>query len=106
VLNPVEPRENFADKWAEKPELATAFYEWLDRLEEDLLTARETEGIDRTVVALSESFGEPIRKAAAAIADGYRFERERGTLRFSTASGALSLAGELPVRQHGFYGQN
>jgi hypothetical protein len=97
---------NFADKWAEKPELATAFYEWLDRLEEDLLTARETEGIDRTVVALSESFGEPIRKAAAAIADGYRFERERGTLRFSTASGALSLAGELPVRQHGFYGQN
>jgi hypothetical protein len=106
VLNPVEPRENFADKWAEKPELATAFYEWLDRLEEDLLTARETEGIDRTVVALSESFGEPIRKAAAAIADGYRFERERGTLRFSTATGALSLAGELPVRKHGFYGQN
>jgi hypothetical protein len=106
VLNPVEPRENFADKWAEKPELATAFYEWLDRLEEDLLTARETEGIDRTVVALSESFGEPIRKAAAAIADGYRFQRERGTLRFSTATGALSLAGELPVRKHGFYGQN
>lgn len=105
VANPVEPRENFADKWAEREDLVTAFYGWLERLEEDLLNAQETEGIDRTVVTLAESFGEPIRKAAAAIADGYRSERERGALRFSTATGALSLAGELPVRPHGFYGE-
>jgi hypothetical protein len=105
VPNPVEPRENFADKWAEREDLVTAFYGWLERLEEDLLNAAETEGIDRAVVSLSESFGEPIRKAAAAIAEGYRTERERGSLRFSTATGALSLAGELPVRRHGFYGE-
>ena len=32
VPNPVELRENFADKWTERPELAVAFYGWLDRL--------------------------------------------------------------------------
>jgi hypothetical protein len=105
VPNPVEPRENFADKWAEHHDLASAFYDWLQRLEEDLLNAAETEGIDRAVVALSESFGEPVTKAAAAIAEGYRSEREGGALRFSTMTGALSLAGEVPVRQHGFYGK-
>jgi conjugative relaxase-like TrwC/TraI family protein len=83
----------------------TYIHGWLERLEEDLLNAVETDGIDRAVVSLSESFGEPIRKAAAAIAEGYRTERERGALRFSTATGALSLAGELPVRRHGFYGE-
>ena len=29
IPNPTDPLENFADKWAEHPERATAFYEWL-----------------------------------------------------------------------------
>jgi hypothetical protein len=105
VANPVEPRENFADKWSEHPELATAFYRWLERLQEDLQDARESEGIDRAVVRLSESFGEaPIQKAATRLADTYRKGRERGRLGFAAASGALTAGGEIPVRKHDFYG--
>ncbi len=105
VANPVEPRENFADKWSEDPKLATAFYRWLERLQEDLQDARESEGIDRAVARLSESFGEaPIQKAATRLADAYRKGREGGRLGFAAASGALTASGEIPVRKHDFYG--
>ncbi len=105
VPNPVEPRENFADKWNARPELAREFFRWLERLQEDLLAARESEGIDRAVMRLSESFGEaPIQKSASRLADGYHEQRERGSLKFAASSGILSAAGSIPVRQHDFYG--
>jgi hypothetical protein len=105
VPNPVEPRENFADKWSAHPELAVAFYAWLERLQEDLQDARESEGIDRAVLRLSESFGErPITKAAARLGETYRGARERGALAFTAGSGILSASGAIPVRHHDFYG--
>jgi hypothetical protein len=33
VLNPVNPKENFADKWQESPRKAQVFFEWLDSLD-------------------------------------------------------------------------
>ena len=35
VQNPVEPDENFADKWNEKPTLRKAFMGWMERAERD-----------------------------------------------------------------------
>lgn len=35
ILNPVDPDENFADKWNENPERRDAFDQWLMKLEED-----------------------------------------------------------------------
>ena len=58
VANPVNPVENFADKWQEKPRKAQLFFEWLDAIE------RECNGIlgdfrrDRLMAYLSESFGD------------------------------------------------
>jgi hypothetical protein len=107
VPNPVEPRENFADKWSEHPGFAVAFYGWLERLQEDLQDARESEGIDRAVLKLSESFGErPIEKAATRLGDVYRTGRERGQLGFGATTGILSASGSIPVRRHDFYGES
>ena len=36
VPNPVEERENFADKWSDEPDRATRFFEWLGQLSTDL----------------------------------------------------------------------
>ncbi|HTZ87684.1 MAG TPA: nucleotidyltransferase [Solirubrobacteraceae bacterium] len=106
VANPVEPRENFADKWNDRPELAVGFFEWLDRLQQDLQDARESEGLDRTVLRLSESFGEgPVQKAAARIGDLYRDSRDRGALAFAGTTGLLSSRGTSPVQRHDFYGE-
>lgn len=34
IENPVDPRENFADKWSEEPVKARTFFKWLDRAED------------------------------------------------------------------------
>ena len=34
IENPVDPRENFADKWSEEPVKARTFLAWLDRVED------------------------------------------------------------------------
>jgi len=41
VRNPVEPDENFADKWNEKQALRQAFMQWLERAQLDFTTALE-----------------------------------------------------------------
>jgi hypothetical protein len=105
IPNPIEPRENFADKWARKPELATYFFDWLEQLGTDLRESRERRGLDRVTLRLAESFGpEPVNKAAGRLGDTYLRERERGRLGLAPATGVISGAGELRVRQHDFYG--
>jgi hypothetical protein len=107
VPNPVEPRENFADRWRDQPELARRFFGWVKQLGEDLREAESVTGIDRVTARLQESFGErPVQKAAARLGDSMLHTRERGALSMAPASGLL-LAGTGeggPVRKHGFYG--
>ena len=65
VPNPVNPRENFADKWADHPRKAQVFLEWLDAVErehQELLSDRGFRQVDRY---LSDAYGE--REASAAM---------------------------------------
>jgi hypothetical protein len=105
VPNPVEPRENFADRWRHHPELARRFLGWLEQLGDDLRDAESQRGLDKVAGRLSESFGKrSVEKAAGALGDTYRRTRETGALGFSASSGLLSTSGSLPVRDHDFYG--
>ena len=105
VPNPVEPRENFADKWREEPRLARRFFSWLDQLGEDLREAESRTGIDRVAARLQESFGaEPVEKAVGRLGDAYTRTREAGALAMAPASGMLLAGHGVPVRDHGFYG--
>ena len=107
VPNPVEPRENFADKWNEDPRRPHLFFAWLAQLDSDLREATERSGmgIDKVAVRLAESFGsQPIEKAASRLGEALRTERERGRLGFATTTGLLSGAGAMRVKPHDFYG--
>jgi hypothetical protein len=105
VPNPVEPRENFADKWRDEPQLARRFFSWLDQLGEDLHEAESRTGIDRVAERLQESFGvEPVEKAVGRLGDAYRRTREVGALTLAPATGMLLTGHGMPVRDHGFYG--
>ena len=57
IPNPVDPRENFADKWAKDPYQAEIFFEWLDAVE--ALANR---------IAVSQSTGE-LRKSISSELD-------------------------------------
>jgi len=105
VPNPVEPRENFADRWRHHPELAPRFFGWLQQLGEDLRDAESRRGLDKVATRLSESFGaQPVEKAVGRLGDTYRRARETGRLGFAATSGLLSTTGAIPVRNHDFYG--
>jgi hypothetical protein len=106
VPNPVEPREDFADRWRRHPEQASRFFEWLAKLGEDLREAESTRGLDRVTARLSESFGAgPVEKAAEKLGETYRQTRENGALGFAAGSGILTTSAKTPVRRHDFYGE-
>lgn len=70
VPNPVNPQENFADKWAECPRKAQIFFEWLEAVEKEyrsLLDERDWENISGY---LEQAFGQRDGRAALANLQG------------------------------------
>jgi len=106
VENPVNPMENFADKWAKYPRRAQCFFEWIAQARQDL------ERLEGTLLAnmqnpLSDWVGQRI--ATRAIKDyGQSIQRQRNTgLAVSAATGTLasSSARAIPSPTHTFFGR-
>lgn len=57
VENPVNPLENFADKWNENPRKAEIFFEWLDAIEAEYQHIITDDGIKKIGSYLAESYG-------------------------------------------------
>ncbi|MBN8728906.1 MAG: nucleotidyltransferase [Acidobacteria bacterium] len=57
IQNPVEPDENFADKWNEKPERREAFFRWLQNARRDFGLAVEQKTLNESAVQLKKSLG-------------------------------------------------
>lgn len=105
VTNPVEPRENFADKWSKAPSLAISFFDWMEQIAVDLREAGQQRGLHRLTTRLAGSFGEePIQKSAKRLGDGYREVSAAGLMMLGAGTGRLSRSGTIPVKRHGFYG--
>ncbi|CAG0975550.1 hypothetical protein BURK2_01550 [Burkholderiales bacterium] len=66
VPNPVNPGENFADKWAERPRKAELFFQWLDAVEREHRHLLSDSGFAKVGDHLGEAFGR--RDAEAAMA--------------------------------------
>jgi hypothetical protein len=62
VQNPVDPSENFADRWQDPkfPNRAQDFYDWHKKLQYDLQTLLACEDIDRICELLVSMFGEKV----------------------------------------------
>lgn len=82
VANPVEPDENFADKWNENSQRRFAFLSWLARVQEDLAGAIKAKTLDEAVEALSPRFGSVVLSDA----------RSRISPQFGTALPTLATA--------------
>lgn len=60
VANPVNPDENFADRWIDRPDRAEAFFAWLDAVKSDLAALDATRDFGVVGERLKASFGEGI----------------------------------------------
>lgn len=86
VPNPVNPQENFADKWEETRRKAEVFFEWLSTIEQEYQRLLLDEGWAGVAEYLERAFGQ--RDARAAIARS----------RSSTATGRAPTASSRPSR--------
>lgn len=106
VANPVNPLENFADKWPRHRRREECFYKWHAAI---LALVRELESARGGLPGLSESI---TKIAGAAVSDrvltrygeSMKSARERGTLRASKGAATLGAVG-AKVKGHTFFGK-
>ena len=105
VSNPVQPKENFADRWRDHPRRANRFFEWAERAAADFGGLGETRGVDTVLEKMALAFGErPAEHAQRTAGTGLFESRRNGRLAMVTGTGTLAETGSRPVRNHSFYG--
>lgn len=104
IRNPVNPDENFADKWIEKPLKQSNFFAWLEQVKQDVEQITEKRGgLQLIAESMNRPFGrDVVQRAFSAIADSKRKYRDNNTLR-ATTTGALGTVGTV-VKAHTFHG--
>ncbi len=65
VTNPVNPLENFADKWRKHPQRETKFLRWLQQVQVDLDAALRTKDVRDMTEVLKPRFGDRVVNEAA-----------------------------------------
>lgn len=104
VENPVNPEENFADKWPASPRKKVNFYKWLDAVKSDLQTLLTLVGQDRIYGFISDKFGERvIRKLFESWGSSMKKGFDSGKLRISKV-GTIGSVGVLASHGHTFFG--
>jgi hypothetical protein len=112
VANPVEPRENFTDRWHGKPERAEAFFRWIEQARTDFDgLARGGGGLDTVISKMASVFGDrPAGEAGRNLSRGIVESRRQGQLSYGAGTGTLA-AGAITgtrriTRDHDFHGRN
>ena len=109
IMNPVDQKENFADKWNEEPVKAKTFFRWLEKAREDLNALEEASSTTELHAALERLAGGIMAKRAhMAYGEELKESRNLGKL-FASATGLSSAAeppspSAVPVKRHTFYG--
>lgn len=91
IPNPVNPLENFADKWQEHPIRRTCFEDWLKQIYSDLTQALEQRDIQSVGKSLKSCLGERV------ISEALRNLSKTGNHPASTL--ASTLTSENPITQ-------
>lgn len=103
VPNPVQPDENFADRWRDRPRRAQRFFEWIEAAHADFRDLGADRGVERIIEKLGASLGEgPAGRAAERY--GSRMAEKRDSGRLKVAGTGLLGATGVPVRPHTFHG--
>ncbi|MGA1979236.1 MAG: nucleotidyltransferase [Sedimentisphaerales bacterium] len=108
IPNPVNPAENFADRWNDEDkgsEKVYAFFNWLKKISSDFANLVNTKGLPMMSEGLRNSFGERITNSALKkYGRTFREDRESGKLKIAFGTGILGSKGDAAVRNHTFYG--
>jgi hypothetical protein len=107
IANPVNPEENFADKWPENPRLEQKFYRWAEALQTDLdsILAQVGQAYYKIQAAMEKPFGQKIiNRTFSKFGEGSRISRETGGLKMAATTGTLGTFGRTTVTNHNNFG--
>lgn len=105
VSNPIQPKENFADRWQAHPRRAERFFEWIHQAHADVAGLGSERGVDTVLEKVAKTFGERAAERAGRAAGSGLFEtRTAGGLGMAAGTGALTSASGRNVRPHTFHG--
>lgn len=105
VQNPVDPSDNFADKWQLNDRKRQLFFEWLDRVETDFALAFKRRGLHNIAADLKLFLGDKIvNHAVRSISLQTRSARDAGNLLVNPANGLLGATTGRPMPKHTHYG--
>ncbi len=104
VANPVQPEENFADRWRRHAGRDRHFFEWMEQAQADFSGYGDDLGLDRVLEKIATTFGEgPARQAGQATGSRVVAARDAALLGVS-ATGLLGTPIRRPAPQHTFHG--
>ena len=105
IANPVQPEENFADRWRGDPILRTSFFEWIERAHADFNNLGSKPGVDRSIDIIAKSLGEGAAKAAGAnMGQQFTVASRMGRLGLASPTGLLSASPRRAAPRHTFHG--
>lgn len=104
IGNPVNPEENFADKWRKNKNKQTKFENWLRDIKADLENAFYQSGKYRIQESLAKSFGaDEVARTFSNIGNRQKILTEQGKTRFDTKAGIVAGAANI-IKPHNFFG--
>ena len=105
ISNPVNPEENFADKWIEHPQREQNFYKWLAQVKQDVHNIVRQRGYHNISEAMKKPFGEAtVLKAFSTLGVNSFDIRQSGNMKMNEGTGNFSSTGTIPVITHNFHG--
>lgn len=105
VPNPVQPQENFADRWKNHPERAQRFFQWMERAQADFAALGAQRGLDQILEKTAGVFGtRPAERAEEAFGTGLLESRRAGRLGVIPGTATLISSAPRPARRHSFHG--
>lgn len=107
VANPVNPEENFADKWPMHPKRRENFYKWLDAVKKDVHEILDGENKIQIQNTMRRAFGDDVVTRASSLLV------ERRKTKLATGAAVLTSAGKVTASTVGkrvntlntFYGE-
>jgi len=109
VLNPVNPDEDFTDKWDKEPRYYQAFQNFMDHLHNQWQRLKEENGMREEALIYKRLFGESVFKNAQLKQAGIIAERRKsGKLGIMQKSGILTGAKgkeSQPIKKNTFFGE-
>lgn len=105
VINPVQPRENFAERWASDERRVQMFFDWAEIAAADFGGFGTDRGVDQILTKVAAAFGDrPARVASKEFGMGMFNARSSGQLGMAAGTGTLIRGAGRTVQNHSFRG--